>query len=249
VRIVNRFCYSKKKFTLLELIIVTAILGILVSLLLPSLRKAKIKAKLGICKSNQAQMVRSLILDMKTYALPSIIVFKNSTLDAPWEAVRSGYERNPGNHARSGKKIISPGNPAVIMAKYTGPSINFCPLGNFDERDYYPPQKGVSWENRPGTGRAVIWGTYGFFHGKVTKFNDKWGRNNGIIKVNDKSNEIAFMDTSPEDMNGHYKDNYREFTSLYKHYVASFSDGSARYITDNDIKRNQFLWDSPNWAR
>ena len=71
------------KFTLLELLIVIAVIGILVSLLMPSLRKAKIEAKMGICKSNQAQMVRSLMLDAKNNSLPNLLVFRNSSLDAP----------------------------------------------------------------------------------------------------------------------------------------------------------------------
>jgi prepilin-type processing-associated H-X9-DG protein/prepilin-type N-terminal cleavage/methylation domain-containing protein len=47
---------KKKKFTLLELLVVVAIIGILVSLLMPSLGKAREKAKRAVCKSNLKQM-------------------------------------------------------------------------------------------------------------------------------------------------------------------------------------------------
>ncbi|MCM8529729.1 MAG: hypothetical protein NE330_01095 [Lentisphaeraceae bacterium] len=47
-----------KKFTLLELLIVTGIIAILVTLLLPSLSKSREMAKRVICRNNQAQLNR-----------------------------------------------------------------------------------------------------------------------------------------------------------------------------------------------
>lgn len=46
----------KKNFTLIELIIVTAVIGILVTFLLPSLGKAREKAQIAVCLSQQKQI-------------------------------------------------------------------------------------------------------------------------------------------------------------------------------------------------
>ena len=57
----------KSGFTLIELLIVSAIIAILLSLLLPSLVKAKEKAKMAICQSNQSQIARSILSYSNTY--------------------------------------------------------------------------------------------------------------------------------------------------------------------------------------
>ena len=51
-----------KKFTLIELLIVVAIISILLSLLLPSLSKAREKSKRAVCLSNQAQIYRGQLV-------------------------------------------------------------------------------------------------------------------------------------------------------------------------------------------
>ena len=51
-----------KKFTLTELLIVVAIIGILVSLLLPSLSTAREKGKRAVCLSNLSQLHKTNVL-------------------------------------------------------------------------------------------------------------------------------------------------------------------------------------------
>ena len=51
-----------KKFTLIEMLVVVAIIGILNSFLLPSLGKSRAKAKVAVCKSNMKQVHFALIM-------------------------------------------------------------------------------------------------------------------------------------------------------------------------------------------
>ncbi len=51
-----------KKFTLLELLIVVAIIGILLSLLMPSLFKAREKTRIAVCQSNLSQIYKASLV-------------------------------------------------------------------------------------------------------------------------------------------------------------------------------------------
>lgn len=57
----------KSAFTLVELLIVTSIIAILLSLLLPSLVNAKEKAKMAVCQANQSQIAGAILSYSNTY--------------------------------------------------------------------------------------------------------------------------------------------------------------------------------------
>ena len=56
---------SMKKFTLIELLIVITILGILVTILLPSIHNVREKAKSSLCMSNQSQIYKGANVSLK----------------------------------------------------------------------------------------------------------------------------------------------------------------------------------------
>lgn len=78
-----------KKFTLLELLIVIAIIGILLTLLLPSLGTARKKAEMVVCASNMKQVTVSMNLFLKNNNLFFPIGVRNNW---PYDDSLSQYD-------------------------------------------------------------------------------------------------------------------------------------------------------------
>ena len=71
-----------RKFTLIELLAVIAMIGILLSILLPSLRNAKAESKLTVCLSNESQIGKGVIL----YAVSKNGIFPDNNGTASFDA-------------------------------------------------------------------------------------------------------------------------------------------------------------------
>ncbi len=70
---------KNRHFTLIELLVVVAIFGILMSILLPSISKAREKARRAVCLNNQQQIFRGHMnysVDNNEYLAPASWIFK-----------------------------------------------------------------------------------------------------------------------------------------------------------------------------
>ena len=110
-----------KRFTLVELLLVIAILGILLSILLPSLRRAKEIALESVCMSNRSQSMTGVVLYSKN---------KNSRFPAskgkPW---RLEYTIKNGSYHLLGRTYEYTGDvvlacPTKTSTYFAGPSKN-----------------------------------------------------------------------------------------------------------------------------
>ena len=89
-----------KRFTLIELLVVIAIIGILASILMPSLTKARDKAKTGVCLSNVKQIGLAIVMFADS---------NNNTLPGPlWHSVYPVYRKTPHLTAKLAEELNYP---------------------------------------------------------------------------------------------------------------------------------------------
>ena len=127
----------RRAFTLIEMLLVVAIIALLISILLPALRLSKEGAKRGVCETNLRQ----------TYAASIDYAVGNRRRFPPRPQAWSHY--HVGNFdPPSGKDSYVMGFKLLTDAKLIEPAILFCPSDtNWNVRQHYPDLAfGASWK-------------------------------------------------------------------------------------------------------
>lgn len=125
----------KRQFTLLELLIVIAVIGILITLLVPSLRSARLSAMTGVSMSNLKQIHTGSMAYASNHNGFLFLAERNPTIShsgANW--------RVPVYEYISGEPIPASGGVAY-MRNSTYRDIMYCPVLVLD-RDGYPSAHG-----------------------------------------------------------------------------------------------------------
>ena len=144
-RLLSDNCRTRRRvaFSLVELLVVTVIIGILAALLLPALAAAKERTRRTVCNQNLRQVGVALVL----YATDNHDVLPPPQLPAGyWPIVLQPYYANAG-------LLLCPTDPSAALSASPLPPTNadFAPRSYLINSfvDYYASQAGVA-SNTPG---------------------------------------------------------------------------------------------------
>ena len=227
-------------FTLIELLVVVAIIGILISMLFPSLRMARAKTNVAVCKSNMRQVGVGINLYISDNSLIVPLPFQQGTGDHPRE----------GDIARKGSYF--PGNPAIYTYEYYQNNLEdifICPLVDIAGESFdKAPFTGGSWSSGDG-----FWSTSIYIYGKSLPGNDPFGDKrsaaggntfNSLTSVNEISEKLVMIDYPQKRATSTW---YPSWRTSFEHYNALMEDGSVKEPAKNYTNFNLWMWGKTTW--
>ena len=131
-----------KSFTLIELMVALAIIAILVSLLMPSLGRARKTARIAVCSGNLGQIGTAMYIyasDNK-FHLPGHYILNNGSTQIIWDDyLGAGYDGRNLTYAQ--QKASDPGEPEALYQ---------CPLDTSGDSSPYHKKRSRSYSANQG---------------------------------------------------------------------------------------------------
>ena len=220
----------------MELLVVVAVIGILASLVLPSLARARVKGQAAVCLGNHRQL--SLALHMYAGDSEDRLPY-NHGASGTMEAIQSGRFDNWATSLLNWELDASNTNTAWLRAGGLGPflsggvAVYRCPA----DRVTSPIQRGAGWDGRARSVslNAMVGDAGAFMQGGRNTNNPTYRQYLRLGDIRIASGIFTFVDEHPDSINDGYFLNrlgQREWVDLPGSYhggavVLSFLDGHA----------------------
>ena len=236
---------GKRAFTLIELLVVVAVIALLIAILLPSLGRAREKARQTICVGNLRNMGIAMVMyyQNNNFRFPSI--GGNMETDTDWIAWRANEWKNLASPAPV-PNVATRGIGPYLLSSPTSVKILFCPSDDPNNTRVFAFSYLLNWmtssENLP-TGNGVPAGlSFGnvnaikspaecivFYEEDETSINDDWAQlwsTNIIDRLAIRHDRANVKTPDPAGMLNYVPN------SQGKGNVA-FVDGHAEYVARN----------------
>ena len=211
--------YKKPPFTLIQMLVVVAIIAILAAILLPALQRAKIAARKAVCLSQ----LRQFVMAAHVYSDDNEGKFP-VRVQANGNYSFAGYPHEM-NRKSNYKYNLNP----MYIKPYISKSnqIMFCPGQNFNG----------SLDNVAYTTDDIQWSTYQYLVWGVGAW--FWKVPQPDFTLPDKisnPNEAPIWSCKLQDRKGVLKPTHPNSTSRLTGHNASMSDGSSRWVEFQDTE-------------
>ncbi len=238
---------TNQRFTLIELLIVVAIIAILTGMMLPALNKARETAKAASCVSNLKQWGNLVVLYHATYddhLLPQYVVSTNpDDWTKTWTNGRKGWNDYHSSFVAmfQASNYKSGENWGALYTRWQeGKSINGCPSLAEQNPNYVRRR---SYVINPGVCSDYLyqWTDSGHAFSDGSKF--RWRKLN---HVKNPSKIVQFQDNDGGDRSGYAKEplterHLRHNKKMNALFVAGHV-GNITSITNTDLKNTYNIW-------
>lgn len=224
---------ARRAFTLVELLVVVAILTTLVALLLPSLSRARGLSQVVACSSNMRQVALAALAYRSDNTMVEFFWrFANGSADYPQESVSTGGR--PGNPARA----LHTRNGVKQGYLDTG-KVFFCPSVDLSYETNYDPDSNMDF--------TTFWGSYSWHYRPVRAGQDPNPSLNSVT-----GSDITFQNPT-QTKNVVMVDTTTAIYGLqplfiwgprFEHYNVLFDDSSVRLMANTAQEFGEFMWGS-----
>lgn len=190
-------------FTLIEILVVTGVIGLLIAILVPSLAQSREQARAVTCRSNLSQLGKALVMYAANYGNMLPYEDRGEEVSAGricwFDAIDRYLSKNKADLAVKTCPTVALDEPRRVESyRMNSKLAESATAGTAEKAKYFKPYRKLDTLDRPGATVVLFDGHVG---GLVTSFKGRWRLKGGDISYRHNVNtNLLFADWHVEGM-------------------------------------------------